>query len=214
MILVDTITMRRAIKKNTDTNLATGVISGLVKMCAREGCGNTLTLSQKKFCSQSCRNEILSTGNGAGELLSKYKPEYATARFKEYITACEKKNEPNLVPTQSSFIVIQDARMPTFDDYAEYLGVTTPTLKNWALVYPEFAVALDRLKRFQKTFLINNGLSGRYNPTIAKLLLGINHGMVERKEVDNTHKMIGVVRQIYGEADRIEREMYGSEERQ
>jgi len=32
--------------------------------------------------------------------------------------------------------------------------------------------------------------------------------------VDNTHKMIGVVRQIYGEADRIEREMYGSEERQ
>lgn len=178
------------------------------RVCTRLACGKTLTATQKKFCSHSCRNMVLSPGNSGGAP-EKYQPEYATSKLEEYFAFCEKGNEPTLVPTESSYIVMHNAKMPSLKGYARYLKFPRQTLEHWAAQHPEFARALDLLKDVQEEFLINNGLSGRYNSTLAKLLLGVNHGMIERKEVDNTHKLIGVVKMIYNRADELERERYG-----
>lgn len=194
--------MRRAITRAAVPAAAT---VGIARVCARPDCGRTLTGSQKRFCSHSCRNTVLSPGNGGGAP-EKYRPEYATSKFEEYLTACEKGNEPTLLPTESSYIVMQNAKMPSLIGYARFLGFPRQTLEHWAISRPEFARALDLLKDVQQEYLINHGLSGKYNAQIVKLLLGTNHGIVERKEVDSTHKMLGIVRHVYQKADEIERE--------
>lgn len=182
-------------------------LTTLVKqeVCTRQGCNNVLTPTQKKFCSHSCRNMVLSPGNSGGAP-EKYQSEYATSKLEEYLAFCEKGNEPTLIPTQSSYIVIPNAKLPTLIGYARYLKFPRQTLEHWVAQHTEFARALDLLKDMQKEFLTNYGLSSRFNPTLAKLMLGVNHGMIERKEVDNRNKMLGVVKYVYQRADEIERE--------
>ena len=53
---------------------------------------------------------------------------------------------------------------------------------------PEFFGALRYIKQEQKKRLLESGLSGTYNSTIAKLILSANHGMNEKSEVEQTHK--------------------------
>lgn len=179
----------------------------LSRVCTRPECGKILTSTQKKFCSHSCRNMVLSPGNSGGAP-EKYQPEYADSKLEEYFAFCEKGNEPTLVPTESSYIVLPNAKLPTLFGYARYLRFPRQTLEHWAAQHTEFALALDLLKDMQKEFLTNYGISGRFNPTLAKLMLGVNHGIIERKEVDNTHKMIGIVKQFYQHVDEIDRERY------
>ena len=181
--------------------------TGLARVCTRPECGKALTATQKKYCSHSCRNMVLSPGNSGGAP-ERYLPEYAALKLEEYLTFCEKGNEPTLIPTESSYIVMQNARMPSLIGYARYLGFPRQTLEHWVTQHPDFARALDLLKDVQQEFLVNNGLSGRYNATLAKLMLGVNHGIFERKEVDSTHKLLGIVKHVYQEADRMELERY------
>jgi len=77
-------------------------------------------------------------------------------------------------------------KLPKREGFAKYLGVTRQTLDNWANQHPEFFDALSRLDAEQKERLIDNGLAGHYNPTIAKLLLSANHGMAEKSQQDIT----------------------------
>ncbi len=74
--------------------------------------------------------------------------------------------------------------LPTIVGFATHLGVVKKTLNNWGKAHKDFKVALNKIKSEQKQRLINMGLSGDYNPTIAKLLLSANHGMKER--IDKT----------------------------
>lgn len=75
-------------------------------------------------------------------------------------------------------------KLPTIIGFSVFLGFSEKTLYNWANLYPEFKEALKKIKNEQKQRLIDSGLSGQYNSTIAKLILSSNHGMKER--VDNT----------------------------
>jgi hypothetical protein len=75
-------------------------------------------------------------------------------------------------------------KLPTIYGFATYLGVTEKTLQNWGNNNKEFRIALDKIKNEQKQRLINSGLAGDYNSTIAKLILSSDHGMKER--TDNT----------------------------
>lgn len=52
----------------------------------------------------------------------------------------------------------------------------------------EFLGALNKIREEQRSRLINKGLSGQYNPVIAKLILSANHGMAEKTETDVTSK--------------------------
>jgi len=76
--------------------------------------------------------------------------------------------------------------LPTIEGFALFLGVNKTTLYEWDKKYPDFSNSLDKIRIEQQTRLINEGLAGNYNPTIAKLILSSNHGMREKTEQDIT----------------------------
>lgn len=73
--------------------------------------------------------------------------------------------------------------IPTKGGLARRLGVSRETLYAWAKDYPEFSDIMEELGAKQEEALINKGLSGDYNPTIAKVLL-TKHGY--REGIDQT----------------------------
>ena len=74
-------------------------------------------------------------------------------------------------------------KIPTKGGLAVYLGVARETLFDWAKKYQEFSNIMEQMGAVQEERLINNGLSGDYNPTIAKVLL-TKHGY--REGIDQT----------------------------
>lgn len=78
-------------------------------------------------------------------------------------------------------------RMPTKGGLAFHLKVSRDTLYEWASIHPEFSDIMEELSSKQEARLINNGLSGDYNPTIAKVLL-TKHGYSDKQEIDHTTK--------------------------
>lgn len=86
-------------------------------------------------------------------------------------------------------------RLPTIEGFSIYLGVSKKSLYNWRDKHPDFLHALEKIETEQKERLLNMGLSGDYNPTIAKLVLSANHNMREKTEQDITSQgqQLGVV---------------------
>lgn len=77
-------------------------------------------------------------------------------------------------------------KIPTMGGLARYLRVHRDTLYEWAKHEDnkEFSDIIGDLMGEQEDRLINNGLSGDYNPTIAKVLLA-KHGYREGHEFAN-----------------------------
>ncbi len=73
-------------------------------------------------------------------------------------------------------------KLPTIGGLALYIGVCEDTLHEWAKVHPRFSVSLKKVKTMQAERLLDKGLSGDYNSTIAKLILSANHGMSDRTD--------------------------------
>lgn len=78
-------------------------------------------------------------------------------------------------------------RLPTVEGLAVILNVNKTTIYEWESKFPEFSNVLSKLRSIQANRLINEGLSGDYNPVIAKLLL-MKHGYAEKTETDLTSK--------------------------
>lgn len=77
-------------------------------------------------------------------------------------------------------------KLPTVEGFARYIGVNKTTLYEWEQAHKEFSNSLDHIRTEQQERLLNKGLSGDYNPTIAKLILSSNHGMREKSDTDIT----------------------------
>ncbi len=73
--------------------------------------------------------------------------------------------------------------LPTIEGFAVFIDVSKKSLYNWEDQHPEFIHSLDKIRTEQKERLINYGLSGDYNSTIAKLVLSANHGMREGTDI-------------------------------
>lgn len=80
--------------------------------------------------------------------------------------------------------------LPSVEGLAYYLDVNKSTLYEWEKEYPEFSNALSKLRAKQADVVLNKGLSGDYNPTIAKLILSNNHGYRERTDTTTDNKPI------------------------
>lgn len=104
----------------------------------------------------------------------------------EYITLCEDKEvEQSLGNDRVEYKT--KVKLPTKGGLANHLDVNRDTLYDWSSKYPEFSDIMERLGAEQEDRLINNGLSGDYNPTIAKVLL-TKHGYREGVDTDITSK--------------------------
>lgn len=81
-------------------------------------------------------------------------------------------------------------QIPTLEGFALYIGVNKTSLYEWEKKHPLFSNALEKIRTEQQQRLLDNGLSGAYNPTIAKLVLSANHGMREKTDVTTDDKQI------------------------
>jgi hypothetical protein len=82
---------------------------------------------------------------------------------------------------------IVNVKIPTIEGLAVYLGITRETIYDWESQESkkEFSYITARLRSQQASELISKGLSGDYNPTIAKVLL-TKHGY--REGIESTGK--------------------------
>ena len=78
-------------------------------------------------------------------------------------------------------------KLPTREGFARFIRKSVDALADWEREHAEFSGALRRIDIEQKQRLIENGLSGDYNPVIAKLLLSSNHGMADKQEQKTEH---------------------------
>ena len=77
-------------------------------------------------------------------------------------------------------------KLPTLEGLALHLDIHKDTVQDWKQ-YPDFSVLLSRLLAKQAQALINMGLQGSYNPTIAKVLL-TKHGYREGTDITTNDK--------------------------
>lgn len=75
-----------------------------------------------------------------------------------------------------------EVNIPTVGGLASYLRVARSTLYVWAKEVEEFSDIMERLGSEQENRLIQRGLGGQYNPTIAKVLL-TKHGYTDKLDM-------------------------------
>lgn len=83
-------------------------------------------------------------------------------------------------------------KIPTIEGLAYWLGISRSTLYLWQKEYPEFSDIIEQLQVKQAEALIQNGLAGNYNSTIAKVLL-TKHGYTDKQEIDQKNQHSGEI---------------------
>jgi len=138
-------------------------------------------------------------GNANSGNTSKYKKVYSKKRLDEYLALCEDKEVQKVVQENSGdgkkpgyrvYKNVLKVKLPTVEGYATFLGFARRTLFMWAKDEKDFAKALEKIKSAQKQKLVEGGLEGSYNATIAKLMLSGNHGIRESFDATTDGKPI------------------------
>ena len=78
--------------------------------------------------------------------------------------------------------IYDEGNYPTFEGYADSIGVTARTLENWCEAHPLFKDAYDFCKNKQRGALLEGAMAGRFNATFAKFVAVNCHGMKEKVE--------------------------------
>ena len=74
--------------------------------------------------------------------------------------------------------------MPSVAGLACYLEISRSSLYNYKDENARFLDIVERVELLQEKMLVNGGLMGDFNPTIAKLMM-TKHGYSDKQEVDN-----------------------------
>lgn len=115
-------------------------------------------------------------------------------KAEEYIDNCKDKMEQvlsyvNKKTKKKEFRYEFSVNLPKAEGLALHLGVRRETLYDWAGKYDEFSNILERINQIQADRVINMALTGKYNPLIAKLLLG-KHGYKDQKDITSGNEPI------------------------
>lgn len=117
-----------------------------------------------------------------------YKADVHPQKVLEYLSQCEDEIEEyhkTRGDKSDSYDRIVKVKLPSIEGLAFFMGINKTTVYEWESTYEEFSNVIDKLRQKQASELINKGLSGDYNPTIAKVLL-TKHGY--REGVEQTGK--------------------------
>ena len=98
-----------------------------------------------------------------------------------------KYTEELIAQAQAYLSKLPQTDLPTIEGLAISLRISRDTIYEWEKEYIDFSDIVEELRAKQAEKLIQYGLQGRYNPTIAKLILSGKHNYVEKSEVDNHH---------------------------
>ena len=111
----------------------------------------------------------------AGGRPTKYLPN-VFLKIEEYFKSCGREN----------------TQLPTIEGLADYLDVTSETIRQWSKEYLEFSLTIKKLADKQKEQLMNDGMYGgkEVNAAMAIFLLKVNHGM---NEAPNTLIQVNVI---------------------
>lgn len=112
---------------------------------------------------------------------TKYDPKYMVL-VRDYVDRCKK-----------------EKKIPQVEGLRLELGVARSTMYEWAETHKEFSDTLEDLKSVQQVMLVEGGISGKYNAQITKLMLSVNHGMVETSKQNIDLKSEGFVVNIIEE---------------
>lgn len=107
------------------------------------------------------------------------------AKAATYLASCQ--DEVRVVGTDKP-VVVRTVNLPGIESFALYIGISRETVYDWETKYDEFSDIVRDIRQEQAKRLLNKGLSGEYNPTIAKLILSGKHGYVEKTATDLTTK--------------------------
>lgn len=172
-------------------------------------CLGVLEKEDKMFCSQRCSGLYQSKFNIFRKKPSKYKPEFANKKLQEYIEWVEEVNQQVFIEnTKGQLTNLKQIEVPGKAGYALYIGITKPTMSAWMGLQPAFNEAMEALHAYQEIWLTNKVSEGLIEKGTANLLLGYNHGIIQKKETENKHfHMIGMVNSVYEEVERLEGEL-------
>lgn len=109
---------------------------------------------------------------------TKYDGEKTIERVQAYLDAChDEETEFHATRGEKSdtYQRLVRVRIPTIEGLALALDLHKDTLYQWKSEYPDFSDVIDKAMKIQANRLMENGLNGTYNPTIAKVLLA-KHG--------------------------------------
>lgn len=106
---------------------------------------------------------------------SKYGPDILK-KVRVYIDSCvdEEKQIVKQENEEKGYVMYENrtvVKLPTIEGLAYFLEVSRETIYDWEKNNQEFSDIIERLRTKQAMVLINNGISGLYNPTITKVLL-------------------------------------------
>lgn len=83
--------------------------------------------------------------------------------------------------------VVYNVELPSHVSLAIYLGISKSTLYEWAKESKEFSDIIEEVSAAQEKFLLRGGVSGKYNPSIAKVIL-TKHGYREGQDITTNDK--------------------------
>lgn len=128
---------------------------------------------------------------------SDYKPEYCDALIKYFDVPPYREipetwyNPDGSVKRESMKLV---ANPPAhIGGFARSIGVSKVTVYEWAKRYPDFAYSLLHARDMRRAMIIDNALSGLYNPLFAKLAAANLFGWHDRQDVNHTGEVKSVI---------------------
>jgi hypothetical protein len=120
--------------------------------------------------------------------------ESIVAKSEAYLDSCEDIEE-QVVSGQSekftAYTTKVTVKIPTIEGLALALRIHKDTIYEWEKIHEDFSDVTTRLRNIQADKLINNGLSGKYNNMITKVLLS-KHGYTEKIENDGPPQQLTV----------------------
>lgn len=107
-------------------------------------------------------------------------------KARAYLAECTDSVKWHEDPKTHAKLAVQTVKLPTIEGLAYYLHVHRDTLYDWEKHDRRISDILEDVRQVQADRLLNKGLGGSYNSTIAKMLLSSKHNYIERtaKDID------------------------------